>query len=293
MEQSEAYKTARRKALDFLKKSPASQKFEEGIAILESVRYKPLFVKKIKEKGATQQTREGLMRNICSLIRQWATPDSPDHGDEMPKLPPTGTEVAEDKIENLSSSALDDPSNIGKVIRHFADLYKTRAKLHGELSRIGEQNDEKSISARKSLVLSIEALSDKMDSVWPLIDAWETRREQPTDKQTQDALSNSNKSYSYASLADRPDENRAEGSSGDYMAQYRNMSREQLMLEKKNLAARIRRTHNKIEYRAESIAGRQRNPLPEKSFLRKKYESRIKRLNVQMDELNQLIATFG
>ena len=294
MEQTEAYKTARRKALDFLKKSPNAQKFEEGIAILESVQYKPLFVRKIKEKGATLETREGLLTSIRSLIRQWATPDSPDHADELPSLPPTGTEVAEDKVERLSSSALDDPSNIGKVIRYFADLYKTRAKLHASLDEIGERNDDKSISQRKSIILSISSISDKMDSIWPLIDAWETKHEQPTDDETANALSLVHTSNSYASKADENnDANRSEVSSNDYMMLYSKMSREQLMLEKKNLAARIRRTYNKINYRAESIAGREKNPLPEGSPLRKKYEFRIQKLNVQLDELNQLIATFG
>ena len=204
------------------------------------------------------------------------------------------TEVAEDKVERLSSSALDDPSNIGKVIRYFADLYKTRAKLHASLAEIGERNDDKSISQRKSIILSISSISDKMDSIWPLIDAWETKHEQPTDDETANALSLVHTSNSYASKADENnDANRSEVSSNDYMMLYSKMSREQLMLEKKNLAARIRRTYNKINYRAESIAGREKNPLPEGSPLRKKYEFRIQKLNVQLDELNQLIATFG
>ncbi|MCQ2189679.1 MAG: hypothetical protein MJZ00_07190 [Paludibacteraceae bacterium] len=283
------YEAARTKAIAFLKSK--NQNFNEAIGILEMAEFKPIYVAKIKKAGENPDTHKGLMTTLCQMIRAWAAPTSVEMMDEMTPAANVASNISEEQIKKMDVIFSDSETPAGMLIRHFSTLYKTRAKLHREMADVGEKNDDESISKRKTLVVSISAISEKMDAIWPYIDAYETRHEQPSLELVEDIINGVTKNSDFSSYGmPREGELKALEQPVD---NFDTWTREELVAERKNITARIRRTKNKIEYQAEAVAGRKPNPLPQGSPKRAKLENRIKNLEKILYRLDMKIAEFG
>lgn len=279
---NENYSTCRAKAINYLKTK--CQDFFLGISILEEAGLKPLFVKKIKEAGVNADTRSALMTNLYQLIRQWAKPESVEFDDELPGTEPIGSEIPAIGIEKMQRIFRENTTPMGAVIRKFADMYNTRAILHRQLAEVGETNDEQSIAKRKQIVVSIEALSNQMDDIYPHIRAYEKHGTVPEPTVLSNILSNH---------ADEKGQAEKKEPAPSPSAAWVKMSREELMNYKKNLCTRIQRCNNKIVFRKENIGGAKPNPLPEGSLRRIKLEAKMKRLGEELKELEVFIAKLG
>lgn len=281
------YDKARDKAIRFIKAK--SNDFNEAVAILEEAEFKPIYVAKIKKAGENEATREGLMTTLRQMIRAWAAPTSVEMLDEMVAEENIASNVSEERIQKMDVIFSSSETPIAKLIRHFSDLYKARAKMHRELSSVGEKNDDASVAKRKTIMVSIEAMSARMDEIWPYIDRYETSHIQPSEEEVQKILSGVNDSSS-SSSDNLPS---GEGTSLELPSELSTMTRAELVAERKNMSARIRRTRNKIEYQAEAVAGKKPNPLPVGSPKRIKLEKRIEKLQAILDKMDILIAQFG
>ena len=281
------YDKARDKAIRFIKAK--SNDFNEAVAILEEAKFKPIYVAKIKKAGENEATREGLMTTLRQMIRAWAAPTSVEMLDEMVAEENIASNVSEERIQKMDVIFSSSETPIARLIRHFSDLYKARAKMHRELSSVGEKNDDASIAKRKTIMVSIEAMSARMDEIWPYIDLYETEHSQPSKEEVDNIISGAANSDN-SSHGDTPS---GEGTSLELPESFSTMKRSELVAERKNLSARIRRTRNKIEYQAEAVAGKKPNPLPEGSPRRIKLEKRIEKLQAMLDKLDILIAQFG
>lgn len=287
MRLSANYDNARAKAIAFLKSK--SNDFFKAVSILEEAEFKPIYVAKIKKAGENAETREGLMTTLRQMIRAWASPSDIEMMDEMAPEKNVASNVSEETVEKMDVIFTDNETPIGKLIRHFSDLYKTRAKMHRTLSDIGEKNDDDSISRRKTAMISIEAISKEMDDIWPYIDRYETSHIQPSAGEVDKILSGA-KDSSSSSSGNLPS---GEGTSLELPASFSTMTRAELVAERKNISARIRRTKNKLEYQAEAVAGRKPNPLPEGSPKRIKFERRLEKLTQLLNMIDLRIAEFG
>lgn len=281
------YYKARDKAIRFIKAK--SNDFNEAVAILEEAKFKPIYVAKIKKAGENEATREGLMTTLRQMIRAWAAPTSVEMLDEMVAEENIASNVSEERIQKMDVIFSSSETPIARLIRHFSDLYKARAKMHRELSSVGEKNDDASVAKRKTIMVSIEAMSARMDEIWPYIDLYETEHSQPSKEEVDNIISGAANSDN-SSHGDTPS---GEGTSLELPESFSTMTRSELVAERKNLSARIRRTRNKIEYQAEAVAGKKPNPLPEGSPRRIKLEKRIEKLQAMLDKLDILIAQFG
>lgn len=271
------YEKSRQKAIAFLKKPADKLDFNEALGILEEAGYKPIYINKLRQAGEDADTRAAVIKNVYALIRQWAKPESIEHEDEMESQAPEPDAAEVEKMEAIYS---DNQSEAGQLIRQFADLYKTREKLHRELSSVGEHNDEKSVARRKEIVVSIAAISRQMDEIYPLIAEFQATGTLPESKENLH-IDNKDLLSEGESVTDKGPSSLS------------SMGVEELKVYKKNLATRIRRTRNKIEYRQENASGAKPNPLPQGSPRRIRLEVRISKLEKEMQNVELEIAKFG
>lgn len=279
----ETYSQARQKALAFLQKKPEQQSFAEAMNILQMAGYKPIFISRLRAAGDNPQTREAAMKNIYSMIRQWAKPEDPAHDDDLK----TSLSPQEADVQKMAVIFKDNDKPIGVVIRTFADCYNTRDKLHRQLCEVGEKNDEQSMAERKRLVTAISALSDKMDALWPSIAQFQADATQPSEDIVRLALQ---KAVPASDSEQAEPEQKEDGTVVVDMIPA--MSREELVAHKKNLATRIRRTRNKLTYRSEVPLDKP-NPYPPGSVQFVRYTARIEKLQKQLEDVDMAIAKFG
>jgi hypothetical protein len=66
------------------------------------------------------------------------------------------------------------PPDVNRLVKEYSSLYMERSKKHTSLSKLGENNDQASIDARKPIIDEIKSLSDRMEFLFSTFVDFET-----------------------------------------------------------------------------------------------------------------------
>lgn len=154
----------------------------------------------------------------------------------------------QDGIANLAASPgfQSMPEVMQILIRNFADAYKQRAKLARQRYELGESNDEDVVNKRKTLGESIDKLTDYMDVLASMRQAYESDGVLPDLEKLNET------DVQGSGSEDAPDD------SVDYKA----MTTEKLKTRKKSLTNQITRKENMLLYQSDTKQ-EEENPLPD------------------------------
>lgn len=251
---TEEYFEARSEAMKWLAQKPDKRNFAAGLRILVKSGYKPNVQKLLQKKGGLPWTMEKLTSCLRDVVQVYYNPDDPRF-DDVPDADmlndKTGEKPAvdeQDGIANLAASSdfQSMPEVMQILIRNFADAYKQRAKLTRQRYELGESNDEDVVNKRKTLGESIDKLTDYMDVLASMRQAYESDGVLPD-------LEKLNKTDVQGSGSeDAPDD------SVDYKA----MTTEKLKTRKKSLTNQITRKENMLLYQSDTKQ-EEENPLPD------------------------------
>lgn len=251
---TEEYFEARSEAMKWLAQKPDKRNFAAGLRILVKSGYKPNVQKLLQKKGELPWTMEKLTSCLRDVVQVYYNPDDPRF-DDVPDADMLNDKTGEkptvdeqDGIANLAASPgfQSMPEVMQILIRNFADAYKQRAKLTRQRYELGESNDEDVVNKRKALGESIDKLTDYMDVLASMRQAYESDGVLPD-------LEKLNKTDVQGSGSeDAPDD------SVDYKA----MTTERLKTRKKSLTNQITRKENMLLYQSDTKQ-EEENPLPD------------------------------
>lgn len=251
---TEEYFEARSEAMKWLAQKPDKRNFAAGLRILVKSGYKPNVQKLLLKKGELPWTMEKLTSCLRDVVQVYYNPDDPRF-DDVPDADMLNDKAGEkptvdeqDGIANLAASPgfQSMPEVMQILIRNFADAYKQRAKLTRQRYELGESNDEDVVNKRKALGESIDKLTDYMDVLASMRQAYESDGVLPD-------LEKLNKTdVQESSSEDAPDD------SVDYKA----MTTEKLKTRKKSLTNQITRKENMLLYQSDTKQ-EEENPLPD------------------------------
>lgn len=251
---TEEYFEARSEAMKWLAQKPDKRNFTAGLRILVKSGYKPNVQKLLQKKGELPWTMEKLTSCLRDVVQVYYNPDDPRF-DDVPDADmlndKTGEKPAVDEQDGIANLAASPgfqsmPEVMQILIRNFADAYKQRAKLARQRYELGESNDEDVVNKRKTLGESIDKLTDYMDVLASMRQAYESDGVLPD-------LEKLNKTdVQESSSEDAPDD------SVDYKA----MTTEKLKTRKKSLTNQITRKENMLLYQSDTKQ-EEENPLPD------------------------------
>lgn len=251
---TEEYFEVRSEAMKWLAQKPDKRNFAAGLRILVKSGYKPNVQKLLQKKGELPWTMEKLTSCLRDVVQVYYNPDDPRF-DDVPDADMLNDKTGEkptvdeqDGIANLAASSdfQSMPEVMQILIRNFADAYKQRAKLTRQRYELGESNDEDVVNKRKTLGESIDKLTDYMDVLASMRQAYESDGVLPD-------LEKLNKTDVQGSGSeDAPDD------SVDYKA----MTTEKLKTRKKSLTNQITRKENMLLYQSDTKQ-EEENPLPD------------------------------
>lgn len=148
--------------------------FEEGLALMRKTGYKPNVCALLLKRGESFQSRAKLRNELGGYLRYFKNPTSAAHDDiDDEKL--KNEESEDDKYEKMRAEQRgikEAPDEIKRLWNEFDDLYVSRSKSHNEMKKLGERNSADVCALRKQLKVSIEAMSDKMSSIYAKIESY-------------------------------------------------------------------------------------------------------------------------
>lgn len=259
--------------------------FAEGVAIMQEARFRPGVIRKLAKEEHRAGAHERLLVNMRALISAFTTTaDKSLHEDTDAILHvfdgkedvPSATPEAECGILSHEN----DDTNLGIVVKRYADLYRQRDRAFKQMKQVGEKNDEASCILRKQLSEQIEACTDQMEKLYPFYQQYTDTGVQPSD----DAVAE------LASVGASPQEPSAP-CAFDACKDISHLTKEELTKEQYNIAKRIARTRNKILYQSENRLEHE-NPLPD-GPKRIKLEKRIAKLEQELEQVKLRIAEIS
>ena len=253
------YTKARQQAVNWLKKDPHRRDFNEGLDILTRMNFQALTVKSLRMRGDTPAARRILNERMHTAVAVRHPAPLTEH----PSLPSLGEGQGVGSPSSLGEGSAADsplPPTVERVTILYADVYKRRDILHRQLRNVGDRNDQTSIERRKILQEDITRLSDLMDALFPLKDAYYTTGTIPTDEQIEQAINTHS-----SSLKPIPS-----GGEGGRLTQsslrkkeedFSDMSRQQLQKRRHNIKTQLTKKENLLRYQVERKAKKE-NPMP-------------------------------
>ena len=240
--------------MKWLAQKPDKRNFAAGLRILVKSGYKPNVQKLLQKKGELPWTMEKLTSCLRDVVQVYYNPDDPRF-DDVPDADMLNDKTGEkptvdeqDGIANLAASPgfQSMPEVMQILIRNFADAYKQRAKLTRQRYELGESNDEDVVNKRKTLGESIDKLTDYMDVLASMRQAYESDGVLPDLEKLNET------DVQGSGSEDVPDD------SVDYKA----MTTEKLKTRKKSLTNQITRKENMLLYQSDTKQ-EEENPLPD------------------------------
>lgn len=295
---SKSYIEARGEAINWLNSS--KRDFNTGVNILAKSGYKPIIASKLAKQGEKSHTREKLEYEIRQMIKVWYNPNDPrfenvdidddaQHGDDgIPEAVPSADEL------NILTAAEDEakkegdeqhyPPVIAKIMYEFKDCYNTRSKLHKEMSSLGESNNDEVVAKRKVIVMSIKALSARMNSLAYFKKRFDSDGTLPTDDELDKLYADENEDN------DKDDDSSEDNGDGNIES----LSVEELKTLKANANTRLCRAKNMLKYSSVSKPkDGVENPLPDNSPKRIKYQKKVDAELKLIERIDYRIAELG
>lgn len=203
MEFDKQYYEAREAAVKWLRRDKAD--YSEGVAILGRLRYKPALQRRLAMSpgnGMLARTLKQTLYDAVNAYRSQRLADAPDVVPAEVEVETSGTllsvepvqeeptKVEAPQAEPAEATATDDtakfrayPPAVQALVRWYSKAYKKRDMLHKSLRAVGETNDTASMERRRAISSQIDALTDYMDAIHPLKEAYHATGMPPTDSQ--------------------------------------------------------------------------------------------------------------
>ena len=302
MEFDESYFKARADAVKWLKRAPERRDFNEGVALLDRMRFKPLLTHRLKLCSANPVMRRVLVQAVTDGINVYRNPSSPKFADTIPAeveeatsgtLPPSpeeeeDTDPSNDTAESPKFAAY--PDTIRQVVKWYSDAYKRRDRLHRELRSVGEGNGATLMARRKALSDLINMLTDYMDELYPLKEDFDTTGTVPDEERLTAIGSFDLWSSRHASGSAEPSSAKAASfrkNGEDFSA----MSAAELRSRRRNIRTQLVKKQNRLLYQTD---GRQEkeNPMPHCPE-RVRIERQVAALKEKLYQADMALAKLG
>lgn len=266
--------------------------FDQGIKVLEASGFRPMVVSNLKKRGAQAPAAMARLKHLMrTLINAWAQSGEVWEDTDLEAGIIKGKSIPQDTPEKshmslmeaydaLNSGQLEHyPEEVKNIILDYRNAYVQREKLHRELSELGEENTDEICQLRKEKSDQIESLSTRLDQLYPQFIAY------IEDKKIPDPDGSTNEQ--------KQSEDSDEGSGDEHTesSDYDQMPLEDLKKLKKSLSTKVLRAVNRLNYQQETKAETM-NPMPDGPE-RVKYESKIRRLSAQIEDIKMAIAKHG
>lgn len=293
MEFDKQYFEARDKAFKWLDKDYQQRDFNEGISLLEKMRFKPLLCTRLKMHGDTGISR----RNLVSAIRDAVKFYNAEHlakndfvpaellnEESVPKMP------VKDEAEKLNKDTKEFgsyPESIRILIRRYSEAYKERAITHRRLMDVGEENDPASCQKRKDLSDNIESLTKYMDALYPLRERFEKEHIVPTIEE----INGIEQVKAETSKKQAPEHDISNSSFRIKDEDFEHMTIDVLKKRRHTIKSALVKKQNLLQYQVEKKLDKP-HLMPD-CPLRTKLEAQVKILTEKMYKADKALAKFG
>lgn len=278
----------RQAAIDWLN---SDRKFEAGISLLETSKFKPGTVQKLKRDGINgREAAARLVHLMRMLVQAWALPqaeaaaDRDDTGSNPADNPELHTDEQALKLVEAarmleSGKEVNLTSNVIYLVKTYSEAYKSRDIAHREMASLPDDNEPATVEKRKSLSDEIARYSTLMERLYPYYERYTQDGTDLTDDEVK-------KLQEFMNSEPADDEDNDENNT-DLSA----MSKEQLQALRKSVATKISRARNQLDFQQETKADTP-NPMPD-SPKRVKYEAKIAKLTPELERIDYAIAALG
>jgi hypothetical protein len=164
------------------------------------------------------------------------------------------------------------PVEIRRLINEYSDLYKSRALLHQQMAEVPDNNEPKSVDARKAFSEEMETISARMDVLHIAREAYDKNKKFPDVYEL------------WPEDKEKQDKDPGKQDTGD-------IDLEALKKEKKNLQTSSTRDRNLLLYQAKTKQ-KAENPMPD-GPKRVTVEKRLEGKVLRIKEIDELIANAG
>lgn len=269
--------------------------FNQGIQVLETSGFRPVVVANLKKRGVDAPAAMARLKHLMrTLINAWAQPGDVWEDTDLEAGILNGKKITEDTPEQghmslmeaydaLNSGQLEHyPTEVKNIILDYRHAYVQREILHRELAELGEDNTEELCQLRKEKSDQMAALDSRLEELYPQFIAYVEDKKIPTPEDpAEDKASDPEK------VKDQPAEEEEDNNSVDYDQ----MPLDDLKKLKKSLSTKVIRAVNRLRYQQETKAETE-NPMPDGPE-RVKYETKIRRLSAQIEDIKMAIAKHG
>lgn len=311
MDFDESYFKAREDAVRWLRRDYDRRDYREGITLLERMRFKPLLTRRLKQCEAHPPMMRILVQAVTDGVNVYRNPTAPKFADTIPAeveeatggtLPPAPDEEESEEGDTSRPSPLQPqssnlkpstyPENVRRVVRWYADAYKRRDRLHREMRAVGESNDNESMARRKVLSDRIDTLTDYMDAIYPLKEAYHADGSVPTEEQlaaigTYDVW----ESRHPTAAADNPAASQQAASFRKKEEDFASMDIDELRTRRSSIRTMLTRKQNQLLYQSDKCLDKE-NPMPD-SPRRTRLEKQVEALKEKLYQADKAMAKFG
>ena len=243
--------------MKWLNKDARRRSFDEGVRILSRSGYKPNVAALLMRKGAQEWTEEKLAFCLRELVQLYYNPndsrydgsveDVDDLNDRSGQTVPM--DAADKMVKEIGHGERwrQMPEVVQAVTRAFADAFRQRSKLNRQRAALGEGNEPGVKEERARLSREMDSLTEYMDKLWPLRQAWDERGEVPGGVPKMGA--NRDKTVG---KEDKDDKDANEG----------RQTTEQLKTRRRSIVTQLTRKRNMLRYQRPT-SGREENPMPD------------------------------
>lgn len=303
------YFEAREAAVKWLRRDPSRQNYEEGVALLERLKFKPLLAHRLRMGTGNPMMHRFLVQALTDGVNVYRNPTSPRFADTIPAeveeatsgtMPPPPSPQTEQAAvpSTVQSSVQSDravssfPSTVRTIMKWYSDAYRRRDRLHREMRALGESNDPTTMARRKALSDRINALTDYMDEVYPLRESYDTLKQIPSTEDI-DAIGSFDMWSVRHSMADKESSTEAPAPASFRLKDedFSKMSLAELRKRRSSIRTMLVRKGNQLLYQSDSKQEKE-NPMP-LCPERTKIEKQVEGLKQKLYLVIKAISEFG
>jgi hypothetical protein len=150
------------------------QDYNQGIALLQEVSKKNKVIGKLIRRGDTRDSFEKLVWELNKVAGLKKIPASQvdktkDKSIKTKEKTAQTPRQETDKSTKLKYNLIGDkdidsyPPEVNRLVKEYSSLYMQRGKKHAALKRLGDGNDQETVTARQPLIADIKKMSDRME----------------------------------------------------------------------------------------------------------------------------------
>jgi hypothetical protein len=261
------------------------QDYQEGILLLQEVTKKQKVLGKLIKRGDSKAATEKLKWELNKIAGFTKIP-APTMKVKMKvvkkaaaaadKAKKTKTEAPDNKfkLSLIGDKSIDSyPDTVKRLVNEYSALYLERGVSHKALTKLGDGNDEKTVSSRKVLIDEIALKSDRMEILNEAFEEFEKDGTTPDET----------KLWPTEPGGDITGDSSAKNLEG--------IKVEELKILKKNIQSSVTKDRNLLLYQVKT-KGKKENPMP-KGPKRTTLEKRIAKKEAEIVRIDQQIADLG